>query len=128
MKIFKLEDYSMDQARPLVAAFIFITLASIIILGIIFSIKENNPEPDPSIGAKNIARIESFGNLSIVAKSAIVLDVKNNKIIFNKNPPEYLLLLIWNIKDIIIPKLVSKGYKGKFIVPVPEPHIISYGL
>ena len=42
-----------------------------------------------------------------------------------KDQPEYALLLTWDIKDIIIPKLRAAGYKGKFIVPVPEPKIIE---
>ncbi len=39
--------------------------------------------------------------------------------------PGYALLLSWNLKDIIVPKLRSKGYKGKIIVPVPSPYIIE---
>ena len=38
--------------------------------------------------------------------------------------PDYALLLAWNLKDIIIPKLREKGFKGKIIVPVPEPVIV----
>ncbi len=45
--------------------------------------------------------------------------------VFFKEQPEYALLLPWNIKDDIIPKLRSKGYKGKIIVPNPEPHIVE---
>jgi len=39
--------------------------------------------------------------------------------------PEYALLLSWHIADELIPKLASRGYKGKFIVPLPEPHIVE---
>jgi hypothetical protein len=38
--------------------------------------------------------------------------------------PEYALLLSWHIADELIPKLKSKGYRGKFIVPLPEPRIV----
>jgi hypothetical protein len=41
-----------------------------------------------------------------------------------KNPPEYALLLSWTIAPILIKKLRSKGYKGKFIIPAPKPKII----
>ena len=41
-----------------------------------------------------------------------------------KEQPEYALLLSWNIKDILIPKLRDAGYKGKFIIPNPEPKIL----
>tara|TARA_B100000795_G_C22703032_1_gene400428 strand:- start:429 stop:980 length:552 start_codon:yes stop_codon:yes gene_type:complete len=39
--------------------------------------------------------------------------------------PEYALLLSWHIADELIPKLKELGFKGKFIVPLPEPHIID---
>ncbi len=42
-----------------------------------------------------------------------------------KNQPEYALLLPWNIKEDIIPKIREKGYRGKIIVPNPMPTIIS---
>lgn len=36
---------------------------------------------------------------------------------------DYLLMLSWHIADEIIPKLKEKGFKGKFIIPLPTPHI-----
>ncbi len=39
--------------------------------------------------------------------------------------PDYALLLSWHIADELIPKLKAKGFKGKFIVPLPEPRIIN---
>ena len=41
-----------------------------------------------------------------------------------KEQPEYVLLLSWHIADELIPKLREKGYKGKYIVPLPTPKII----
>jgi SAM-dependent methyltransferase len=38
--------------------------------------------------------------------------------------PEYALLLSWHLADTIIPKLRERGYKGKFIVPLPEPKVL----
>lgn len=38
--------------------------------------------------------------------------------------PDYALLLSWHIADELIPKLKEKGYRGKFIVPLPEPTIV----
>lgn len=35
--------------------------------------------------------------------------------------PEYALLLSWHIADELIPKLTEKGYRGKYIVPLPTP-------
>jgi hypothetical protein len=39
--------------------------------------------------------------------------------------PEYALLLSWHIADELMPKLASRGFKGKFIVPLPEPRIVA---
>ena len=38
--------------------------------------------------------------------------------------PEYALLFSWHIADELVPKLRQRGYKGKFIVPLPSPTIV----
>jgi len=38
--------------------------------------------------------------------------------------PEYALLLAWHIADDLAPKLRELGFRGKFIVPLPEPRIV----
>jgi SAM-dependent methyltransferase len=40
------------------------------------------------------------------------------------DPPDYALLLSWHIADELIPKLAQKGFKGGFIVPLPEPRLV----
>jgi hypothetical protein len=42
-----------------------------------------------------------------------------------EDQPEYAMLLSWHIADELIPKIKEKGFKGKFIVPLPKPHIVS---
>jgi hypothetical protein len=39
--------------------------------------------------------------------------------------PEYALLLSWHIADELIPKLKEKGFRGRFIVPLPEPRVVE---
>ena len=39
------------------------------------------------------------------------------------NSVDNLLLLSWHIAEEIIPKLRAKGFKGKFITPLPSPWI-----
>ena len=39
--------------------------------------------------------------------------------------PEYALLLSWHISDELIQNLRRKGYRGKFIIPLPEPRIVE---
>jgi hypothetical protein len=53
------------------------------------------------------------------------IEVVDEKNLFEEPQPPYALVLAWNLKDIIIPKLKEKGFKGKFIIPVPTPHIVS---
>lgn len=42
-----------------------------------------------------------------------------------EDQPEYALLLSWHIANELVPKLWEKGFKGKFIVPLPEPRILE---
>ncbi len=53
-----------------------------------------------------------------------VIPVKEESCLFDEQP-EYALLLSWHIKDELIQNLSAKGFKGKYIVPLPEPQIIS---
>jgi hypothetical protein len=39
--------------------------------------------------------------------------------------PEYALLLSWHIAEEIAANLRRKGYKGRFIAPLPEPRILA---
>ena len=39
--------------------------------------------------------------------------------------PDFALLLSWHIADELMPKLWEKGFKGQFIVPLPEPRIVT---
>ncbi|MFN3399041.1 MAG: methyltransferase, partial [Ferrovibrio sp.] len=39
--------------------------------------------------------------------------------------PEYAMLLSWHIASELIPILRRKGFKGKFIVPLPTPAIVE---
>jgi hypothetical protein len=40
--------------------------------------------------------------------------------------PEYAMLLSWHIADELIPKITQKGFRGKYIVPLPVPRIVSH--
>ena len=42
-----------------------------------------------------------------------------------EDPPDYALLLSWHIADELIPKIAAKGFKGRFIVPLPEPRVVG---
>jgi hypothetical protein len=42
-----------------------------------------------------------------------------------EDQPEYALLLSWHIADELMPILRRKGFRGKFIVPLPEPRVVQ---
>jgi len=42
-----------------------------------------------------------------------------------EDQPEYALLLSWHIGAELMPKLVARGFRGKFIIPLPDPHIVG---
>jgi len=41
-----------------------------------------------------------------------------------EDPPDYALLLSWHIADELCVNLKRRGFKGSFIVPLPEPKVI----
>jgi len=41
-----------------------------------------------------------------------------------EDQPAYALLLSWHIADELIPKLAARGFRGGFIVPLPEPRVV----
>jgi hypothetical protein len=44
-----------------------------------------------------------------------------------EDQPRYAMLLSWHIADELIPKLTSAGFRGDYIVPLPEPRIVRGG-
>jgi C-methyltransferase C-terminal domain/Methyltransferase domain/Putative zinc binding domain len=42
-----------------------------------------------------------------------------------EDQPEYALLLSWHIGDELMPKLSARGFRGKFIMPLPDPRIVG---
>jgi len=52
------------------------------------------------------------------------IPVLDEKKLFD-DQPEYALLLSWHIAEELIGNLRRKGYKGRFIVPLPSPRIIE---
>jgi hypothetical protein len=41
-----------------------------------------------------------------------------------EDQPDYALLLSWHITDELAPKLTDKGFKGRFITPLPAPRVL----
>ena len=53
-----------------------------------------------------------------------VVPVVDEAALFDEQP-EYALLLSWHIADELMPKLTARGYKGAYVVPLPEPRIVG---
>ena len=41
-----------------------------------------------------------------------------------EDQPDYALVLSWHIAEELMPKLTARGFKGRFIIPLPEPRIV----
>jgi hypothetical protein len=41
-----------------------------------------------------------------------------------QDQPKYAMLLSWHIADELMPKLTASGFRGDYIVPLPEPRIV----
>jgi len=50
------------------------------------------------------------------------IPILNEKILI-KNKPDYLILFSWHISKELKKNLRNKGFKGKFIIPLPNPRI-----
>jgi hypothetical protein len=42
-----------------------------------------------------------------------------------EDQPEYALLLSWHIADELMPKIRAKGFRGKFLIPLPDPRVVA---
>lgn len=69
-------------------------------------------------GGHRVLGIEPTNAGKIARKKGITTDIA----FFNK---DYALLFSWHIADELIPKLKARGFSGKFIVPLPEPHVVG---
>lgn len=52
------------------------------------------------------------------------IPVLNEETLFQEQP-DYAMLLSWNMAEFIIPKYREMGYRGKFILPIPELEIVE---
>lgn len=52
------------------------------------------------------------------------INVVDENFLFN-NQPDYAMIMSWNMADDIISKLKAKGFRGKFILPIPELKVLN---
>tara|TARA_Y100000590_G_scaffold200983_1_gene228365 strand:- start:293 stop:1531 length:1239 start_codon:yes stop_codon:yes gene_type:complete len=65
-------------------------------------------------GSYKIGNYMPGTNIPIISEKKLYLD-----------QPEYALLLSWHISKELIVNLKKKGFKGKFIIPLPSPRITN---
>jgi hypothetical protein len=65
-------------------------------------------------GSEKIGTRMPGTNIPVVNEGRLLLD-----------QPSYALLFSWHIAATLVPKLRSAGYRGRFIVPLPEPKVIE---
>lgn len=70
-----------------------------------------------------VMEISTSGKLNKYMPGTLI-PVLDEKLLFEEQP-DYALLLSWHIAEQLIPILKNKGYKGKFIVPLPTAQIIE---
>jgi len=72
--------------------------------------------------------VEYLGEVNQLKVGTVVPGVRvpvvHEDILF-KEQPDYALILSWNMADFLIPKFRARGYKGKFILPVPSVEVIE---
>ena len=72
--------------------------------------------------------VEYLGEVNQLKVGTVVpgvrIPVVDEEIMF-KEQPDYAMILAWNMADFLIPKFRSRGYKGKFILPVPSVEVIG---
>lgn len=64
-------------------------------------------------GSKKIGKYMPGRNIPVLDEAILYTD-----------QPDYALLLSWHIADELMRNLKKRGFRGDFIVPLPEPHIV----
>lgn len=79
-----------------------------------------------NIGPETICYITEMSHLKIGKFSpGTHIKVVDQQILFGEDAPDYGLVLSWHIREELIPRFKQKGFRGKFIIPLPTPKIIS---
>jgi hypothetical protein len=72
--------------------------------------------------------VEYLGEVNQLKVGTVVPGVRvpvvHEDVLF-QDQPDYALILSWNMADSLMPKFRERGYKGKFILPVPSVEVIE---
>lgn len=77
------------------------------------------------ITSKIIDVLTEVNALKIGTYSPSGIKVVDEKKYFKHNSPDMAMILSWNMSGTIMKNLKKSGYKGKFLIPLPDPKVIS---
>ena len=52
-----------------------------------------------------------------------MIQIEDERRLFN-DPPDCAVMFSWHLADELMPKLRKKGYRGAFLIPLPEPRLV----
>lgn len=70
-----------------------------------------------------VCEVSSSAKIGLTMPGTSIPIVDESRLI--EDQPGYALLFSWHIAASLMPKLRAMGYKGRFIIPLPEPRIID---
>ena len=53
------------------------------------------------------------------------IPIVDEMLLIENSQPDFLLMLSWHIADELMEKIKARGYRGKFIIPLPVPKILG---
>lgn len=96
------------------------------IAGLTFPARAETLLTSCSIGPETICYITEWSDIKIGKFTpGTHIKVVDQKVLFGDKAPDYGLMLSWHIQEELISRFREKGFKGKFIIPLPTPTIIS---
>lgn len=95
------------------------------IAGLTFPARAETLLTSCGIGPETICYITEWSDIKIGKFSpGTHIKVVDQKVLFGDEAPDYGLMLSWHIQKELISRFREKGFKGKFIIPLPVPTII----
>ena len=119
-ELMDLEDLTKDQAECAINAFSD-NFSDNSWKGLVLEVTGSNEEYNQLIDY--IAEQNTSLKLNMFTPSTHVEIIDEKNMI--KKQPDYALILSWHYGKNVMKNLRNKGYKGKFIMPLPKPKIIN---
>jgi len=70
-----------------------------------------------------VCEVSSSAKIGLNMPGTAIPIVDESRLI--EDQPEFAILFAWHLADSLAPKLRAMGYEGRFIIPLPEPRIVT---